>query len=292
VSKLVRAFATLSLVAAVLAGGPLPPQASAAKGGSFIVRCGESHQRQVDPIVAPGSPMSAHMHEFFGNMSTDFDSTYDTMIQAPTTCGFAADTSAYWFPTLMAPDGTVATAQSVNAYYRKTSGAGAHVVAFPPDFRMVERGHYFFGCGNLRSQSLTPPNCGKGFLRLTIDFPSCWDGQNIDSANHIDHVTFASGTSCTGVFVPKLRLVVKYGVKDATGYGLSSDAGAGVTDGQSAHADFWNTWNQDALAAEVDACINAGIRCGVVTYAAPARGRTASAKARRCEVVEPYEAPM
>jgi hypothetical protein len=261
-TKVLRAFAALSLVAAVSAGGPLPPQASAAQGGSFIVRCGESHQRQVDPIVAPGSPMSAHMHEFFGNTSTDFDSTYDTMTQASTTCGFAADTSAYWFPTLMAPDGTIVKAMSAKAYYRKTSGAGHHVVAFPPDFRMVVWGHYFYGCGNLRNPSPTPPNCGNATVRLTIDFPSCWDGQNIDSPNHIDHVTFATGTDCTGVFVPKLRLVVNYPIKDATGYGLSSDAGAGVTDGKSAHADFWNTWNQDALQAEVDACINAGIRCG------------------------------
>ena len=261
-SKTARTFAAFALLAALMAGEPQPPVATAAGGGSFVVRCRESHQRQVDPIVAAGSPLSGHMHEFFGNVSTDFDSTYEEMIQAPTTCELAADTSAYWFPTLMAPDGMMVKARSVNAYYRGTGAA--HVEAFPPDFRMVVRGHYFFGCGARRSQSPTPPNCGTSFVRLTIDFPSCWDGQNIDSPNHIDHVTYATGSSCGGVFVPNLRLVVKYGVKDASGYGLSSDAGAGVTNGQSAHADFWNTWDQDALVAEVDGCINARIRCGLV----------------------------
>jgi hypothetical protein len=86
-----------------------PPQSTETQSGKFSIKCTLSHQRQVDPIVKPGpkGTLSGHLHDFFGNRSTDSDSTYDSMIASPTTCGLNADTSGYWTPSLLRPDGSV-----------------------------------------------------------------------------------------------------------------------------------------------------------------------------------------
>jgi Domain of unknown function (DUF1996) len=230
-------------------------------GGEFFTHCPQVKQKQVDPIVAPGL-VSAHMHEFFGNTSTDADSTFASMQAAGTSCMLAADKAGYWVPTLIAPNGTTVVADSANAYYR--SGTFSHVEPFPPDLRMVAKEHYFYSCGNTGSGSPTPVDCGARYLHASVVFPQCWNGQDLDSVDHISHMSYATIHHCDGIGVPRLTLVVRYPVHDARGYGLSSDAGAGVTDGRSLHADFWNTWQQSGLQAEIDACINMGVRCGQV----------------------------
>jgi hypothetical protein len=53
------------------------------------VRCPFSHRNSDDPIkypYPPGNQGAAHSHDFFGNTSTKFDSTYGTMTAALTTC--------------------------------------------------------------------------------------------------------------------------------------------------------------------------------------------------------------
>jgi hypothetical protein len=46
---------------------------------SFLVKCEFHHRDQVDPIVDFGNPKSHHMHEFFGNTTTNANSTYNTL---------------------------------------------------------------------------------------------------------------------------------------------------------------------------------------------------------------------
>ena|SRR5215204_105632 len=48
-------------------------------GANFVVQCGFSHQKQVDPIVDFGKPTSFHMHDFFGNTTTDENSTLESL---------------------------------------------------------------------------------------------------------------------------------------------------------------------------------------------------------------------
>ena len=67
----------------------------------FNASCTYSHSRKDDPIVFPGLPGASHMHSFFGNRSTDANSTADTLLaNAGTSCAPAPDLSAYWVPTL------------------------------------------------------------------------------------------------------------------------------------------------------------------------------------------------
>jgi len=260
---LATSAAILALTASILV---VPAQSQAAPAKVFITRCAESHVKQVDPIVAPGpTQMSAHMHEFFGNQTTDSDSSYQSMIDGATTCALSGDTAGYWVPTLLAPGGgSMVPAQSVNAYYRAVGKlTSQRIAAFPPDLRMVAS-RYFFSCGDTGSGTPLPGDCGSGSLHVSITFPACWDGARIDSADHISHMAYQTGRGCPSthpVAVPRLVIVVRYiGVHDGTGYTLSSGPPSTM------HADFWNTWDQPTLEGLVQRCFNAVTdRCGQVS---------------------------
>src|SRR5207247_3302073 len=58
-------------------------------------------------------------------------------------------------------------------------------------------------------------NCPPGTkLQTYLNFPTCWNGHDLDSADHISHMAFApAGTSCPGthpVVVPRLQFVITY----------------------------------------------------------------------------------
>lgn len=197
--------------------------------------------------MAPGQT-SAHNHEFFGNRTTNKDSTYDSMIGQATTCSTRDDTAGYWVPTLL--DGNqVIRAQSLLIYYRgcnfgpvcKTA-AGRHIEPFPADLRMI-------------SDNVVPPTDPKNII---VQFPQCWDGVNLDSPDHRSHMAFASGSGCPSshpVRVPFITEVVRYPVTVA-GKTLSSGPMSTM------HADFWNTWDQDALTSLTERCLNGTVDCG------------------------------
>ncbi|WP_314618927.1 DUF1996 domain-containing protein [Streptomyces stackebrandtii] len=111
-------------------------------------------------------------------------------------------------------------------------------------------------------------NCPPGTkLENYLDFPTCWDGKNLDSPNHRDHMTYATGPSCPAshpVPVPRLELLITWPVN---GGGLSlagTRNGTNVTDapGYTFHGDFFNAWDEGELRRRVADCINAGYICG------------------------------
>src|SRR5918998_5144710 len=66
-------------------------QEEAPTGANFVVQCGFSKQAQVDPIVNPGEPgtpeaKAHHLHDFFGNTTTDSNSTLESLRAGGTTC--------------------------------------------------------------------------------------------------------------------------------------------------------------------------------------------------------------
>jgi hypothetical protein len=61
------------------------------------------------------------------------------------------------------------------------------------------------------------PICpAKSLVQRVHDFPGCWDGKNIDSANHRAHVAFAdraTGACPQGfVAIPQLRITISYAI--------------------------------------------------------------------------------
>jgi hypothetical protein len=87
---------------------------------SFVVRCDFSHQNSDDPIVAPGQRGGSHLHDFFGNRSTNYASTYRSLRAAATTCFNPADTAAYWIPTVYWNDITLRPSHAL--FYYRTAG--------------------------------------------------------------------------------------------------------------------------------------------------------------------------
>ena len=47
----------------------------------FLVECDYSHMAEDDPIVYPGAPGASHLHVFFGNTSTNANSTVKSLAQ-------------------------------------------------------------------------------------------------------------------------------------------------------------------------------------------------------------------
>lgn len=248
--------------------GRIGPQGRVAQ---FIVRCTVSHIGFDDPIVLPDQPGLSHQHQFFGNASTTDDPDYERMLGAETSCDQRLDTASYWSPTLLAPDGSRISADSLTAYYRPGNGVDpTAVVPYPPGFMMVAGSA---SADEPQGQDVVAWTCGSGALRadepvecppdttlrLVITFPDCWDESRLTSLGSGAHVRY-SDHGCPEshpVAIPQLQMAIDYPPVDPVGLTLSSG------EVYSAHADFWNTWDQEKLEREVAGCINRDVVCGV-----------------------------
>lgn len=242
-------------------------------GAMFAASCPLSHSARNDPIVFPGRPGLSHRHDFFGSTETDADSTARSLRRAgTTTCDVAGDSASYWAPALLR-DGVPVAATVAEAYYRVAPGVrAADVEAYPAGLAMIAGDAHThaplptaivgWGCGRAPTASSTIPTCPtERPLNLRVTFPDCWNGRSLDSPEHVTHVAYSGKRGCPAGFpvaMPRLTLVVSYPVAgDPTG--LEPASGAPLT----AHADFLNAWDQDALAQNVRSCLRRGVVCSV-----------------------------
>jgi hypothetical protein len=234
--------------------------------GYFAVVCGFSHRNQDDPIVFPNQPGRSHDHTYFGNTATNARSTPNSLrASGGTTCRLRADTAAYWAPTLFVSGRAVRPLGSVVYYIRRTLEP---VRAFPANLEVIAgsaaarsaQGERvtFWSCGRRdvrRSASI--PTCESPSLRLIVNFPNCWNGTQLDSANHQSHLAYSNNGVCPAshsVEVPAIQLQIFYGV---SGGGTAELASGGDFSG---HADFVNAWDQPTLERLVDRYLNRGRR--------------------------------
>ena len=241
------------------------------KGVNFIESCRYSHQAPDDPIVYPGQPGLSHLHTFVGNTSTNAFSSFGTLRSSATTCMKRADTAAYWVPALYQGD-TEILPMGATIYYRR--GTTAEVHTFPNNLRMIAGDSKatspqdpritYWNCGiesGVPPSSTVPtcPDTRGADLRVHVRFPECWDGRNLDSADHKSHMAYATKGMCPSthpILVPQVTEIFRYPTRGGEGFTLSSM-------GQfSAHADFLNSWNPGALKKLVNECLNALVHCG------------------------------
>ena len=274
---------------------PAPRPGPAASTGSFATRCGrnvEGHRNSDNFITAPGRGNGAHhVHDYVGNLSTDGASTDASLAAAGTTCALG-DKSVYFWPVLRdirhagpdaeqpggGQDGNLGHILIPAAVAIDFLGNPRAPVTPMPRFLRIVTGDakaVTKGPAAARAQwtcSGTPgrvsathyPLCPAGQLvQRTGEFPSCWNGVDLDSHTHRTHVTFpdrATGACPAGtVPVPRLRITLSYRAPAGGSYAVDTfpdQARKPVTD----HFDFENLM-PEPLMAQVTVCLNAGRTC-------------------------------
>lgn len=262
---------------------PVPSSASAGElGGFFHIHCPVSHSSHDDPIVYPGKPAATHLHDFFGNKSTNDTSTPASLKGGPTTCANPGDSAGYWTPSPVI-NGVRVRPPYQNEYW--FDGGFKQTEAIPFGLEIVA-GHahatgaqptnqVFYYCGQSPTQTphlARPYDCrtynDRGVIMVVV-FPQCWDGRRSSTGNDTAHLAYplAPGTCPAGFphVLPRLEEHVHTGIispYDATGkfvFALSS----GPYD--TLHGDFMNAWSPATLGEYVDDCINAHVTCGSTT---------------------------
>lgn len=241
---------------------PANGRGSITNGTFFRSACALSHVASDDPIVHPGMPGGSHSHNFFGNSTTDADSTLETLVGQPTTCSLAGDTAAYWVPALYWR-GTAVAPRFAFAYYL-ADGARGRIAPFPAGLKVIAgtasattpqpTSIVGWKCGNTGGPlSPEPLACPGSTSVLVHNFPDCWDGVNLDSADHKSHLAYRVRGRCPSthpVAVPQLSLRVHYRLPAVTELTLAPGSIYG------AHADFFNAWDQDTLTRLIDVNLN------------------------------------
>jgi hypothetical protein len=267
------------------------PPGTAGNLPEFRADCEYSHRRPDDPIVAPGLPGASHMHSFVGNRAVDAGTTADDLMTfTATTCKPAADHSAYWVPTLYeAATKKPVETSGFRVYYRSLRNNSTGIVPIPNGLRMIAgdarkkvptprgaQGQFycaFYGPGDVdghaRSDNGNWPICGEpASLHFMLQFPDCWDGKNLDSPNHKDHVAFGTDQGCPAahpIRIPALTFDIAYGAKGSkAGYYLSSDPD--LRSASSMHGDAFLMWDADAMNQRVRNCIAQRRTCNNTGY--------------------------
>ncbi|WP_112468245.1 DUF1996 domain-containing protein [Streptomyces triticisoli] len=284
---------------------PKPRKNRNASTGTFTTVCGvnaNGNHNTDNVIVAPGVKNGAHhLHDYVGNQKIDAFASNDTFLQGGTSCQNKNDLSSYYWPVVRVQDGSQAFDQDADgggkegnvgrilkplqAQIKYVGSPTGKVVAMPQFLRIITgdaktttnglaNANAHWSCTGFENKvQLTEqyPICPEGSRMVrTFAFQSCWDGQNIDSANHRTHVDFADANgNCKNGFkrIPQLTMRLVYDVPRPTiENGVVTNAYA--VDGfpeqlhkaHTDHDDFINI-TKNGLANKIANCINSGRNC-------------------------------
>jgi hypothetical protein len=277
-----------------------------ASRGTFTSECGVNANglfNSDNVIVAPGVGNGAHhFHDYIGNQASDAFADDEELAGADTSCADEGDRSSYYWPVLRLQNGKqerdaaapgggiegnageIVTPKDVTLTF--AGNPRGEVTAMPRLLRIITgdakafangtaNANASWSCTGFEDRQLKDkyPLCPDGSdVVRTFRFQSCWDGRNIDSANHRTHVAFAApdGTCPEGFrAIPQLvqRIVydvdrpsVEDGGRTTPLFAVDSfpeQLHKPVTD----HGDFINVFDEDLMREMVD-CINEGRECG------------------------------
>ncbi|MFF8941615.1 DUF1996 domain-containing protein [Streptomyces sp. NPDC014864] len=285
---------------------PSPRDQADASTGTFSSACGVNANglfNSDNVIVAPGVTNGAHhFHDYVGNQANNAFASDDDLAKGDTTCEDKGDRSTYYWPVLRLQNGTrerdadapgggtegnagrIVTPKQVTLTF--VGSPRGKVTAMPRLLRIITgdakafvngpaNANASWSCTGFEDRQLKDkyPLCPQGSdVVRTFRFQSCWDGRNIDSANHRTHVAFADADgNCPAGFqaIPQLvqRIVYDVDAPSLQDGGRTTPLFAvdsfpeqlhkPVTD----HGDFINVFDESLMREMVD-CINGGRKCG------------------------------
>ncbi|MBK6857735.1 MAG: DUF1996 domain-containing protein [Microthrixaceae bacterium] len=242
--------------------------------GQFVVHCDYSHSAPDDPIVHFGHSGRSHRHDFYGSDIINADSTAESLLEGGTTCDKTADKAGYWHPTLF-DHGEIVVPVSIAAYYRAAPGVDpTDLVTMPTGLALIagdqtaetpQAGEATgWVCGSRTRVADDPPECPAGApLHLILTYQDCWDGKNVDSADHQSHVAYSVDGACPATHpenIPQLTVSVNFAIS-----GPDHDLSLASGNIYSAHGDFFNGWEPAGLQREIDRCIKRNVVCDLAS---------------------------
>ena len=268
--------------------------------GAFRTRCDFSHMNNDDPVLFLNQPGKAHLHTFFGNTGANAFSTSSSLMNSGnSTCsGGILNRSSYWVPAMVdSRNGRPITPNDdrsqwnsdLEIYYKLgyQGVANTQVRSFPEGLQMIagntatasgptsgtQVDYWCEGAvGTDRTQNLKGPSiprCTQGqVLVMHINFPQCWDGANLRSANGRSHMAYGTwGVGCPAshpVGLPSMAMFVRYRVQsgDSSSWRLASDSYSNGPGGYSGHADYVFAWPNKRFDTVVNRCYRPLLDCG------------------------------
>ena len=228
---------------------------------------------RTDPITHPNG-LSGHVHSFFGVTEVAPDTTYaDLRSAAGNTGNVKENKSLYWHPSIYRYDKrtrrySLQDTSLFSVYYIWPTG---DTTAFPDGLKILAGGKGYAAQSRPEAGCSEPGPCPDGDcerwndffpptscweLEMSMVMPSCWDGINLDSADHRAHMAYPKRSEADGdcpdthpVRLPQIKLYTRI-EPYLGGIHLFSD-GTGDF-----HADYFSGWDSDFLQSVLDKCEN------------------------------------
>lgn len=260
--------------------------------------CEFSHMNFDDPVVFPGQPGRSHLHAYFGNTAINANTNLDNLPNTgrSTCAGGTANRSGYWIPAMLdMRDRRPVKPEGATIYYKSSYHGvkSTEIRQFPPGLRILAGNSTatspqkrpnsnglltYWMClqkSPFKLSSFSPTirtDCKRGeVLRLRVTFPQCWDGKNLDSADHQSHMAYAQRRfggcpSSHPVALPEITINTDYEFGDPANlkrWRLVTDAAdeskpAGLT----LHGDWVNGWHQPTFERMLNGCFRPHQDCG------------------------------